>query len=178
MTLNILKNKAKNVGIDKAKFKTIFDTWYHPIKNFVYYKSGDVEMAEDIVQETFFTLWEKRDSINTETVKSFLYTVANNKFINKHHHKKIVFDFQQTHTENNKPETPDFQLEMKEFDNKLQTALAGLSEKNRVVFLMNRIDDMTYKEIANSLNISIKAVEKRMKKALEHLRNCLKTQTI
>jgi RNA polymerase sigma-70 factor (ECF subfamily) len=67
-------------------------------------------------------------------------------------------------------ETPEFELEVKEFDRKLQRVLSELSEKSRTVFLMNRMDQMTYNEIAQNLDISVKAVEKRMKKALEFVR--------
>ncbi|MCK5463199.1 MAG: RNA polymerase sigma-70 factor, partial [Bacteroidales bacterium] len=55
-------------------------------------------------------------------------------------------------------------------------ALSALTEKNRTVFLMNRIDRMTYQDIANSLEISVKAVEKRMNKALAFLRETLEVK--
>jgi len=64
-------------------------------------------------------------------------------------------------------------MELKEFDVKLQKALAGLSEINRTTFLMNRIDGLKYKEIAERLNISIKTVEKRMQNALGQLRKTI-----
>ncbi|MEM7654956.1 MAG: sigma-70 family RNA polymerase sigma factor, partial [Bacteroidota bacterium] len=67
-------------------------------------------------------------------------------------------------------ETPQFAMEEAEFRHKLETAIASLPEKNRVVFLMNRIEKLTYKEIAERLELSVKAVEKRMHKALIQLR--------
>ena len=60
-------------------------------------------------------------------------------------------------------------MELKEFDFRLQKAIADLEERNRLVFLMNRIDGMTYNEIAGSIGLTVKAVEKRMKKALDYL---------
>jgi RNA polymerase sigma-70 factor (ECF subfamily) len=62
---------------------------------------------------------------------------------------------------------------MKEFDEKLQRILSGLPEKSRTVFLMHRIDGMTYKEIAKNLQVSVKAVEKQMSKALSVLNDKL-----
>ncbi|MEM7514507.1 MAG: sigma-70 family RNA polymerase sigma factor, partial [Bacteroidota bacterium] len=53
---------------------------------------------------------------------------------------------------------------------RLEGAIAALPEKNRVVFLMNRIEKLTYQEIADSLGLSVKAIEKRMHKALIELR--------
>ncbi|MBL7972860.1 MAG: sigma-70 family RNA polymerase sigma factor, partial [Prolixibacteraceae bacterium] len=76
---------------------------------------------------------------------------------------------QQTIVEDRTFETPEFEMEVREFDQKLQRVLAELNEKCRTVFLMNRMERLTYNEIAKNLNISVKAVEKRMKKALEHL---------
>lgn len=83
---------------------------------------------------------------------------------------KLNLKLQQTIVEDRTFETPEFEMEIKEFDRKLQRVLSELNDNNRTVFLMNRIDQMTYNEIAASLNISVKAVEKRMKKALEHVR--------
>ena len=61
-------------------------------------------------------------------------------------------------------------MEVKEVDIKLQKIISSLTEKCRVVFLMNRLDDMTYSQIAESLGVSVKAVEKQMCKALAVLR--------
>ena len=64
-------------------------------------------------------------------------------------------------------------MELREFDTLLQSVLAAMPEKSRAVFLMNRIDDLTYKEIAVRLQLSVKAVEKRMHIALEFLKEHL-----
>jgi len=157
-------------GIDQAAFDQIFERWYDPIRNFIYYKTGDAFTAEDIAQDTFLKIWEKKHEIKEETVKALLFTIANNLFLNKLEHKKIQFKFIDSYQPNNNSEAADFELEMKQFDNQLQNALAQLDEKKRTVFLMNRIDDFTYNQIAENLGLSVKAVEKRMEKALIFLR--------
>lgn len=157
-------------GINHIEFEQIFHTWYEPIRNFLYYKSGDVQLAEDLTQDAFLKLWEKRDEIRPETVKSLLYTIAGNLFLNRKGHEKVQLRF----TVSYQPETarpgPDFDLEMKEFDTRLQAAISGLDEKKRTVFLMNRIEKFTYNQIADNLGITVKAVEKRMEKALAFLK--------
>jgi RNA polymerase sigma-70 factor (ECF subfamily) len=165
LTMNITQR-----GIDEVTFDKIFTQWYQPIRNFIYYKTGNVEMAEDIAQDTFLKLWEKKDDIKSETVKSLLYTIANNLIINAYDHQKVRMKFSSTINQNGATVSPDYELEMKEFDTKLQQALSDLGENNRTVFLMNRIDEMTYKEIAENLGLSVKAIEKRMEKALSFLR--------
>ncbi len=157
-------------GINKIEFEHVFNDWYEPIRNFIYYKSGDIRIAEDITQDVFMKVWEKSETIRLESIKSFLYTLANNMFLNRIEHQNVHLKF----TVNYKPalfnESPDFELELKEFNQHLQEAISRLDEKKRTVFLMNRIENYTYNEIAESLNITVKAVEKRMEKALSFLR--------
>ena len=70
-----------------------------------------------------------------------------------------------------KPETPEFIIEEKEFDLKLQSVIQKLKPEQRVVFLLHRVEKKKYKEIAEELEISIKTVEKRIHDALLFLRS-------
>jgi RNA polymerase sigma-70 factor (family 1) len=160
-------------GINQIEFDQVFMTWYKPLRNFVYYKTGDMQAAEDIVQDTFLKVWERRETINTLTIKSLLYKIANNLFLNRIEHEKVTFNFVSEHQGNYLSNAPDFEFEMKEFDKRLQDSLAELNEKNREVFLMNRIDELTYTQIAENLGISVKAVEKRISKAIAFLKERL-----
>lgn len=176
-TLNSQHESATSEGISAEDFKEIFDTIYEPLKHFIYYKSGNIIEAEDIAQEAFLKVWEKRSEVKKATVKAYLYTIAGNICINKHLQKKVVLKFENAQKrETRAANSPEFELEMKEFNQQLQNAISDLSEKNREVFLMNRIDDMTYNEIASNLDISVKAVEKRMKNALSSLRKLIVTK--
>jgi RNA polymerase sigma factor, sigma-70 family len=127
-----------------------------------------MDHAEDLVQEVFVILWEKRGTIKSENLKSYLYTIANNLYIDHYRHKNFNLNLKYDNT-GNTSESPEYLLEQKEFDAKLQTAIASLSDKERTVFLMNRIDELTFKEIAESLEISVKTIEKRMHNAVEKL---------
>lgn len=156
-------------GIDQEEFDVIFKKWFGPIRNFIYYRSGNIELSEDIAQDTFLKIWEIKEKIRPQTIKSLLYKIANNLFINKKEHDLVSIKLLSKIQVNQTSEAPDFDLEMKEFDSRLQRALAGLDEKKRTAFLMNRIDGFTYAEIAENLNITVKAVEKRIEKALNFL---------
>jgi len=160
-------------GIDRTKFIELFNAMYKPVKNFVYFKTGDIEMAEDITQDAFMKVWEKRDDIREETVKPLLYTIAGNLCKNRFEHQQVVFDFASKYKSNENSASPEFEMELKEFNQKLQNAIGSLKEKNRVVFLMNRIDGYTYNEIAGNLGLSVKAIEKRMKNALDELKKTI-----
>ncbi|MEM1357211.1 MAG: sigma-70 family RNA polymerase sigma factor [Bacteroidota bacterium] len=156
-------------------FRQLFADWGQPIRNFLQYKLGNLGQAEDLAQEAFLRLWQACGKVAPGKAKSYLFTVANNLFLDEVKHRKVVFKFQQRNTvKMATEESPEYLLEVTEFEERLQQALAELPEKNRVVFLLNRIDKLTYQEIAERIGISKKAVEKRMSKALVELRELSK----
>ncbi|MDA3880762.1 MAG: RNA polymerase sigma-70 factor [Prolixibacteraceae bacterium] len=160
------------VGTKKGKdwFKDIFDEYYEYVRNYLFYLSGDIEIAEDIVQDVFLKVWEIRDTVKDDTVKSLLFRIARNLFYNTHKRKVLDLRFASNYEQKNENESPEYLLEVKEFDAKLQKAISNLPEHCRAIFLMSRIDEMKYHEIAQSLKISVKAVEKQISKALKLLR--------
>ena len=154
------------------EFKEIFDKHYDAIRTFLYYKLGDIDLAEDLSQEVFMKTWEKRDTIRTETAHHLLFTIANHLAINHFKSAKARFEFKlKEQTTHITQESPQYMMEKDEFAKELQEAINSLPEGQRTVFLMNRIDELTYREIAQRLEISVKAVEKRMHEALEFLMN-------
>jgi len=155
--------------MELIEFKHVFDRHYDAVKNFLYYKLGDIDLAEDLVQEVFLKTWEKRDTIKMATVQNLLYTIANHLAINHFKSARTRFEFKLKDQPHTTRESPEYLMEKDEFAAKLEEAIGGLPEKQRVVFLMNRIDELTYNEIAERLEISVKAVEKRMHEALEYL---------
>lgn len=160
------------VIVNKGKdwFKDVFDEYYEYIRNYIYYLSGDMDIAEDIVQDVFMKLWEKKDTIKDETLKPLLFKIARNLYFNSHKRKVLDHRFVNSFVSKNENESPEFILEMKEFDAKLQKTISNLPEHCRTIFLMSRIDEMKYSEIADGLKISVKAVEKQISKALKLLR--------
>lgn len=159
--------------IEKSQFVDLFNEMYGPVKNYIYFKTGDIEVAEDIAQDTFLKVWEKKNDIRKETVKALLYTIAGNLCKNRFEHQRVVFEFASKYEHSGNFSTPEFELEMKEFNDKLSRAIGLLNEKSRVVFLMNRIEGFTYSEIAQNIGLSVKAVEKRMKIALDDLKKTI-----
>lgn len=163
-------------SFSKEDLQTCYDLYFDAIRNYVFFKVKDVALAEDIVQETFIKLWKKRTTIRKETVKSLLYTIANNTVINHFNHMKVVRNHEGQVIAaggGQHNQSPQFVLEEKEFEVKLNTIINNIPEGSREVFLMNRIEQMKYTEIAERLNLSVKAVEKRMSKALVIIRENL-----
>ena len=161
----------KESELTQEEFREYFKQYYKQIKNYLYYKSGDMNLPEDIVQEAFIILWKNRNNVKRETISAYLYKISENIFLNELKHLKIVRNFELTSDiSETDSESPEFIIEQEEFRKKLNSALESLPEKSRVVFLMNRIDGLKYKEIALRLEISQKAVEKRMNIALSELK--------
>ena len=156
---------------EQRVFESLFNKYSKTLRNFIYFKCGDADQADDLAQDAFVKLWNNCSKIPFEKAKSFLYTVANNAFLNEVAHKKVVLKYQKAAVNDNTTnENPEFVYREKEFKEELNRAIANLSEKQREVFLLNRIEKKKYKEIAEMLGISVKAVEKRMHGALSSLR--------
>ncbi|KAA1243580.1 RNA polymerase sigma factor [Aquimarina sp. RZ0] len=165
--------KKKSV-CEKKNFESIFNEYSASLRNIIYYKCGDMDLAEDIIQEAFVKLWANCKKILFEKSKSFLFTVANNKLLNHIAHQKVVLKYEQKphHSEVNNQD-PQFIMEENEFMKKLKKAIDELPEKQRETFLLSRIDKKSYKEISEITGVSIKAIEKRIHYAMLNLREKL-----
>jgi RNA polymerase sigma factor (sigma-70 family) len=128
-----------------------------------------MEKANDAVQEAFVKLWENCAKVAPEKAKSFLYTVANNTYLNVIKAEKVRLKYADTALTTTN-ESPEFLLEESEFKRKLDRALNNLPDNQRTTFLLNRIDGKKYVEIAELEGVSVKAIEKRMHLALKTLR--------
>ena len=157
---NVCEEEVYN-SIFKSNSKTVF--------NYIYYKFGNEEKAYDAVQEAFIKLWENCAKVTPQKAKSYVYTVANNLYLNVLKAEKVRLKYADK-TEKVTNEDPEFILEQQEFKEKLDRALASLPENQRTVFLLSRIDGKKYAEIAEMEGVSVKAIEKRMHWALKSLR--------
>lgn len=158
----------------EQKFKSHYDEWAQPLFRFIFFKTKDKALAQDIVQDSFVKYWDKIESVSPGKHKSYLFTTAKNLLYNMIEHKKVADRYQNTQVEPSKSTSPLFELEVSEFKKRLESAIAQLPDKQREVFLMHRVEGYKYKEIAEVLELSQKAVEKRMSQALQSLRKICK----
>ncbi len=156
---------------DENTFRMVFDDHAQVIRNFIFYKCGDMDRAEDIAQDAFVKLWQNCKKVTFGKAKSFLMKVAQNAFFNEQEHKKVVLKYSEQVVRTKRfDHSPEFLMEEKQFMEKLQQCIADLPARQREVFLLSRKDKKTYKEIAEIIGISQKAVESRMHLALKELR--------
>lgn len=145
------------------------------LQYFIFVKVRNSEDAKDIVQDTFIRIWETRHQLNENlSLKSYAYKIADNLALNYLRHNKVVSNFHQNlEIELLTEETPHLLLEKSEFQNHFLQAIEQLPTQTRIVFLMSRTEDLSYKEISERLNISVKTVESHIGKALKLLRDQL-----
>lgn len=168
---------TKNVCKENV-FNDIFRSISKDLHNFLYYKYGEYNNPQDIVQLAFEKLWKNCKNVLPEKAKSFLFTVANNEMLNSLSRKKTVLNYKLQTPKNYTVESPEYILEEKEYHDRLKKAIEELSEEQRVTFLLNRIEGKKHQEIAEMLGISRKAVEKRIYTALNLLRQKVEINNI
>jgi len=164
-------SKDKEQGMNEIEFRQVFELHFDSLRNFLYFKVGDRDLAEDLAQESFIKLWDKRKEVRLATVKTFLYTIGGNLAINHHKHMQVRFNFVNSRVQMHSIQDPQYLMEEQEFKKRLEEVIASMTEGSREVFLMNRLEGLKYNEISERLDISVKAVEKRMSKALQVLRD-------
>ncbi len=155
-------------------FRSVFETHFKLLRNFLAFKFRNVERAEDTAQNAFVILWQNCATLKPEQARSFLFTTAIRLSLNSIKHDKVVAQFElQAKPQMMHQETPEYLFVETELKKRLEQAIANLPEKQRVVFMMNRFENQSYSAIAQLLGISVKAVEKRMHLALVELRKVI-----
>jgi RNA polymerase sigma-70 factor (ECF subfamily) len=162
---------------DITAFEMIFKTYYQSLCNYAYSFVQDRDEAEEIVQGTFLSVWEKKDSLSIHTgVKPYLYAMVRNASLNVLKHAKIKkqhAELELTVAERS-TESVTRSVMASELEERIFKALNKLPEQCRLAFKLSRFEELKYAEIAEQLNISVKTVENQMGKALKIMREQLK----
>ncbi|MCG8320893.1 MAG: RNA polymerase sigma-70 factor [Cytophagales bacterium] len=161
---------------DRRGLEILYKKYYAGLYRFAYLLIKREDLSEDIVLEVFFKLWKIRHHLPEKIAfKPYLYKAAKNLAINTL--KKLQQD---PLTYDCPDDIPSHQadisqlLEVSDLEDKINIAIQLLPPKCQLVFKLSRYEDMTYPEIADYLNISVKTVENQMGKALKKIREHLK----
>ncbi|MCX6277256.1 MAG: RNA polymerase sigma-70 factor [Bacteroidetes bacterium] len=159
--------------MDEQAFEFLFRSHFKGLCQFAYGYVKDYEGAREIVQDSFVSLWMKRDSIDlSKPVKTYLSTTVRNKCLNYlRDNRKFSGELLalENLSESATYEQPDKLIE-RDIREQIDAAINELPEKCREVFILNRFKNLKYQQIAEKLGISVKTVESQMSKALRHLR--------
>lgn len=156
---------------DKKLFAKVYEKYAEDLHNFLYYKYGEQFNPNDKTQDAFIKLWELCKKVSLSAAKSFLFTVANNMTLNEIKHQKVVLQHQKIKPIDYTNEDPEFLLEKEQFLQQYQTALANLTEEQRVAFTLSKIEGKKHSEIAEMLGITQKVVEYRIYSAFDKLKS-------
>ncbi len=153
----------------------LFQQYYSMICIAVYRIFPDKNYAEDIAQEVFYEIWKRRSELQiNSSLGAYMRKMAVNKTLNFIRDKKLNFEADQEYiVEHAQPQIVTHQLEAEELKLIIDKTIDKLPERCRIVFILNRYENMPYKEIAKHLNISVKTVENQISKALKILRQNL-----
>lgn len=162
---------------DKKVFKLIFETFYKPLHIFAVKYVKDSDLAEDLVQEVFVKLWEKRETwVDTVTVKAFLYTSVKNKALNHFRHQKVIDTHQKQMLADKSSELffKNHLIEEETYRILLQ-AVEALPDQTRKVCVLS-MNGVQNAQIAEELDLSVSTVKYHKSQALFILKKHLGKQ--
>jgi len=153
----------------------LFHAHYASLCRKAYRIVNNKQIAEDIVQDVFFKLWERRKEINIRTsLAAYLKRMAFNESISFLRKNKDLLEFSDEIELIENVDEAEKEIDKKELKVIINSAIEKLPPKCKTIFLLSRIEELTYKQIAEQLDISLKTVENHMGKALKILRGSIK----
>ena len=165
---------------DEEALHSLFEIYFPRLNDFAARIISDTETSQDITQEIFVKVWEKRNEIEVQNIESFLYKLVRNscidhikqlKVIDNKNHKwgeKIKFE-ELFHIDFIRDEP--FILIQEELKSEIERTIKSLPDRCREVFMLSRVDGLKNREIAEKLNINIKNVERHLSRAMHNFRD-------
>lgn len=162
---------------NKNAFERLFKTYYQALHGYALSVIKDADEAEEVVQNMFYTIWIKRETVQIHTsIKSYMYRTIHNDCLNRIKHNKVKALYADEYKSSMAGGFADSSklMDAKELEKKINLAIDNLPEQCGLVFRLSRMQHLKYAEIAEQLEISVKTVENHMGKALKILREQLK----
>lgn len=155
-------------GNEKA-FKHLFDKYYVPLCRYMFLFVKNEQDVEEMALDIFEYIWENRENFDIKTnFKSYIFQAGRNRCLNFIRDRKELFDINEEVMSLASDDND--RIEVIELNNLIEEAICQLPDKCRDVFVKSRFSNKTNKEIAESMNISIKTVEAQITKALRTIR--------
>ena len=158
-----------------ASFRAVFELHFENLCSYACTILRDMDEAEDVVQNVFLKMWEKRDSLLiTHSVRSYLFRAVHHQCLNQLDHRVIRQRHQDHSLREHSADMQPPEVFPEELEERVKTAIAGLPDQCRRIFVMSRYEELRYAKIAEELGISVNTVENQISKALRVLRDVLK----
>jgi len=159
-------------GSEKV-FEWVFKTHFKSLHAYAYTFLKDDELAEEVVQNIFCRVWEKRDQLKTDgSIKAYLYRAVHNESLNYIKHQKVKANFETYYSGqmDEQNEHASDKVMTGELENRIRQAMLELPQQCRIIFQMSRFEALKYQQIADQMGLSVKTIENQMGKALKLMR--------
>jgi RNA polymerase sigma-70 factor (family 1) len=160
--------------IDSQTFIVVYNLYYKQLCRFLVLYTQDKQIVEDVVQEVFVKLWDEREKLSIEYIKTYLFHMARNKLLNhlrnSNNRNKLIDNWYKEQLLN---ESSEDCFDVDNFYLNVRQAIEKLPPKCKEVFLLNRNDQLSYKQISEKKSLSVKTVENHIGIALKKLRGFL-----
>ncbi len=155
-----------------AAFKALYERYARALFGFLWRRTRDREVAEDLTQETFVRVWRHRDDLDpARSVRAYLFQIARRLAVDHLRRKAQLGVAAELDSEQPAAEVDPDAFAKRD---RIRQALAALPQQQRAVFCLSRFDGLKYAEIAETLELSVKTVEVHMGRALKKLRDLLR----
>ncbi len=166
----------------ESRFDSAFKEHYHKIRYVAVHFLKEQEQAENVAQDVFMSLWEKREEVDfTKSVLPWLVTITRNKCLNILKNKKVQQKFQDRSYNmimdlrvDLAESSSEFMLMNSEVEALMKESMEKMSPSIKETFLLCRFKEKKYEEVAKIQNVSVKTIEYRIMCALRILRKDLK----
>ena len=167
------------VKLDKEKaFQLVFDTYWHPLYKQAFKKVQSGDLAKDLVQDVFVSLWDKIEMLDTEkSVLAYCYAILRNKVLKLYEKNKVQLRYAASVSGNEMSEAKYAQdvLIEKELVAIINEEIARMPSRMREIYILKKEDELSIKEIAEDLSVSEQTVKNQLQLAYQRLRNRLKS---
>jgi len=158
---------------DERAFDMIYSRHFIRLLNLAYKKTGNMEASQELVQDVFLSLHRQLPTLQEQTVlENYLFIATRNRIFN--YHRQLLLQMKKEAILRNQLPVvggdSQERLELKELETKLRAKIQELPQQCRTVFLLSRDEQLSNKEVAERLQISVNTVEQHMRKALRILR--------
>ncbi|MCB4807602.1 RNA polymerase sigma-70 factor [Tamlana sp. 62-3] len=166
----ILFNCVKNNN--QQALEQLFQKYYFNLCLFSKQYVERPDLAEEVVADVFLKIWQNRKTLHIKTsLKAYLFVATKNLSINVVNKEKAnTLKLQATkETDNFSHLSTDQGLHYNEVKNQIDKIIEELPQQRKIIFKLNRIDGLKYKEIADKLGVSVSTVQKQMLEAMKHV---------
>ena len=170
--MELSNNKTSVEEHNEKVLKYLFDTYFTRLCQFMYTYLDNKQEIEDAVMDIFIHLWQYPEKINPDlSIKAYLFQSARNRSLNILRDRKETLPLDVIKGYEYLEESTS--IETQELEKLIQRAILAIPDNSRTVFLKSRNDNLSNKQIADEMNISLKTVEKHITRSLKIIREVL-----